>query len=153
MDECHNDSNAKTYNGKRVGTPHGGSYGYPAANGVWKWNGVYKEIADAIPEIKNSATGDHDEQAKLSRYFHTIHLARLRVPEGVKGDSRGLMSCSSCHQVLTDRPETPKQTCAACLQPRSRTHRDQRFESGSAANCISAMYSIHIADADGMNFV
>ncbi len=137
--ECHNDSNAKTYYGKRVGTPHGGSYGYPAANGVWKWNGVYKEIADAIPEIKNSATGDRDEQAKLSRYFHTIHLARLKAPEGVKGDSRGLMSCSSCHQSFDpiDR-ETPKQTCAACHTTSiSETHRDQRFGSGSAANCIS----------------
>jgi hypothetical protein len=31
-------------------------------DGEWKWNGVYREVADAIPEINSSATGDKDEQ-------------------------------------------------------------------------------------------
>lgn len=136
--ECHNDNNTKTYNGKTVRTAHDGSYGYPIVDGVWKWKGVYREVADAIPELKSSATGDKDEQAKLSRYFHTIHVARLKAPAGVKADTRGLVSCSSCHNTFDpiDRI-TPKQTCAACHTTAAHaTDRDQRFGS-VPANCIS----------------
>lgn len=138
---CHNDANKQLYNGKSVRTAHDGSYGYPAENGIWKWNGVYREVADAIPEINFSATGDKDDQEKLSRQFHTVHVARLRVPSGLKGDSRGLVSCSTCHESFDkgniDRV-TPKQTCAAChtTQP-GVAERDQRFGASSAANCIS----------------
>ncbi len=136
--ECHNDSNLKTYNGKGVRTAHQGSYGYPIEGGVWKWQGVYREVADAIPEINSSATGDKDEQARLSRQFHTIHVARLQAPVGVKGDSRGLVSCSSCHNSFDpiDR-ETPRQTCAACHSNAAGSdNRDTRFGT-AAANCIS----------------
>ena len=136
--QCHNDNNSKTYNGKGVRTAHGGSYGYPIVDGVWKWKGVYREVADAIPEINSSATGDKDEQARLSRYFHTIHVARLKAPDGVKGDARGLVSCSSCHSTFDpiDRT-TPRQTCAAChITSADAAGRDTRFGSGTA-NCIS----------------
>jgi pSer/pThr/pTyr-binding forkhead associated (FHA) protein len=136
--ECHNDNNRGTYKGKTVRTPHGGSYGYPVASGVWKWKGVYAEVASAIPEIGNSATGDKDEQAKLSRQFHTIHVARLVAPEGVKADSRGLVTCSSCHKTFEpiDRT-TPRQTCAAChTTPLGAESRDARF-GADTVNCIS----------------
>ncbi len=135
---CHNDNNTATYNGKSVRTPHGGSYGYPVVDGVWKWKGVYREVADAIPEISSSATGDKDEQAKLSRQFHTIHVARLKVPEGLVGDKNGLVSCSTCHKSFDpiDRV-TPKQTCAAChTNAVGDSARDSRFTAGQA-NCIS----------------
>lgn len=136
--ECHNDANKQTYNGRSVGTPHGGSYGYPAQNGRWIWQGVYREVADAIPELLRPATGDKDEQAKLSRYFHTIHVARLTVPAGLKGDKRGLVSCSTCHNSFDpiDR-ETPRQTCAACHTTREGDPtRDTRFGVNNI-NCIS----------------
>ncbi len=136
--ECHSDSNTKSYNGKVVKTAHGGGYGYPIVDGVWKWKGVYREVADAIPEINSSATGDKDEQAKLSRWFHTVHVGRLTVPPGVKGDSRSLVSCSSCHKSFDpiDR-ETPRQTCAACHVTQSgSTDRDMRFGTDNA-NCVS----------------
>ncbi|MGE3465299.1 MAG: FHA domain-containing protein [Pyrinomonadaceae bacterium] len=136
--ECHNDANKQTYNGKTVATAHEGSYGYPAENGVWKWKGVYREVADAIPEINSSATGDKDEQAKLSRHFHTVHTARLKTPEGLKGDSRGLVSCSTCHNSFdpVDR-ETPRATCAVChTTTADAAGRDKRF-GVSTANCIS----------------
>jgi pSer/pThr/pTyr-binding forkhead associated (FHA) protein len=136
--QCHNDSNKELYNGKGVRTAHGGSYGYPIENGVWKWQGVYREVADAIPEINFSATGDADEQAKLSRHFHTVHVARLATPAGLKGDSRGLVSCSTCHNSFdpVDR-ETPRQTCAACHTTTAESvGRDKRF-GVSTANCIS----------------
>jgi hypothetical protein len=136
--ECHNDNNRETYNGKSVGTPHDGAYGYPAEDGRWKWNGVYAEVAAAVPEIGSSATGDPDEQAKLSRQFHTIHVARLKAPDGVASDSRGLVTCSSCHQSFdpVDRT-TPRQTCAAChTTAAGAATRDTRFGSDTA-NCIS----------------
>lgn len=136
--ECHNDNNKTTYNGHAVHTAHGGSYGYPTEGGVWKWKGVYSEVAAAIPEIGSSATGDPDEQSKLSRQFHTIHVGRLKAPPGVAGDARGLVTCSSCHKSFdpVDRV-TPRETCAAChtSSPTSAS-RDLRFEVGSV-NCIS----------------
>jgi len=134
---CHNDANAKTYNGKGVRTAHGGTYGYPAQNDAWIWRGVFKEVADAIPEINSSATGDKDDQARISRHFHTVHTARLTVPAGLKGDGRGLVSCSTCHSSFDpiDR-ETPLATCAACHTTAADSeNRDARF--GNAANCIS----------------
>jgi pSer/pThr/pTyr-binding forkhead associated (FHA) protein len=139
--QCHNDNNKQTYNGQSVRTPHGGSYGYPAENGVWKWQGVYREVADAIPEINYSATGDKDEQAKLSRQFHAVHVARLVLPpnSGLKGDAQGRVSCSTCHQTLGSNIDrvTPKQTCAAChMTSASDASRDQRFTAGQA-NCVS----------------
>ena len=136
--ECHNDSNTKSYNGKTVRTAHGGSYGYPTVEGEWKWKGVYQEVANAIPEINSSATGDKDEQAKLNRYFHTIHVYRLKAPEGMKGDRRGLVTCSTCHKSFDplDR-DTPRETCAAChTNSGDVSARDARFTSGQA-NCIS----------------
>ncbi len=136
--ECHNDSNKTIYNGKPVHTAHGGTYGYPIVDGAWKWKGVYREIADAIPEINRSITGDKDENARLNRHFHTVHTGRLTVPAGLKGDSRGLVSCRTCHTNFSpiDR-ETPKATCAAChtTSPEA-ANRDQRFGT-STANCIS----------------
>lgn len=134
---CHNDANKKTYNGHTVRTAHGGSYGYPLENGVWKWNGIYREVAELIPEINSPATGDKDEQARLSRHFHSIHVARLKAPQGLKGDKFGLVSCSTCHKTFTpvDRV-TPRETCAAChtAGPGSSVA-DARFPAG--VNCIS----------------
>jgi pSer/pThr/pTyr-binding forkhead associated (FHA) protein len=131
--ECHNDKNKETYNGKSVHTPHEGTYGYPVVDGVWKWKGLYREVAAAIPELQNSATADKDEQAKLSREFHTVHSYRLTAPEGVKGDKNGLMSCSSCHKTFKPIDvTTPRQTCAACHTG----DRDTRF-AGGGVNCIS----------------
>lgn len=137
--ECHNDNNKALYNGKGVRTPHGGSYGYPIEAGEWKWKGVYKEVAAAIPEISSSATGDANERERISRHFHTIHVGRLTVPEGLKGDKNGLVSCSTCHNSFEplDR-ETPRQTCAACHTTRAgASNRDARFGSSGQANCIS----------------
>jgi hypothetical protein len=138
--ECHSDQNTKTYNGKSVHTAHGGSYGYPVVNGEWKWKGVYREVADAIPEISRSATGDKDERAKLSREFHTVHLYRLTAPPGLKGDKRGLVTCSTCHDrfgVNNVDVVKPRQTCGAChTTSTDSATRDARFAAGSV-NCIS----------------
>jgi hypothetical protein len=134
---CHNDTNKETYNGKAVHTAHGGSYGYPVTDGQWKWKGLYREVAAGIPELKYAATGDKDEQSKLSREFHTVHSYRLTAPEGVKGNKYGLMSCSSCHKSIKPLDTTtPKETCAACHTNASGQAKDARF-AGSNVNCIS----------------
>jgi hypothetical protein len=135
---CHNDSNTKTFNGKTVHTAHGGSYGYPVENGVWKWKGVYTEVAEMIPEINSPATGDKDEQARLSRHFHSLHVARLKAPAGMPADKFGLVSCSTCHRSFTpiDRV-TPRATCAAChTSGVGSAIKDERFTAGQV-NCIS----------------
>jgi pSer/pThr/pTyr-binding forkhead associated (FHA) protein len=135
--ECHNDNNHDTYNGKTVRTAHGGSYGYPVVDGVWKWKGLYREVAAAIPELKDAATGDKDEQTKLSREFHTVHSYRLTAPEGVKGNKYGLLTCSSCHKAFKPLDvTTPRETCAACHTNKTGTGRDPRFAAGNV-NCIS----------------
>ncbi|MFN6963464.1 MAG: FHA domain-containing protein [Pyrinomonadaceae bacterium] len=136
--ECHSDNNHELYNGRGVRTAHGGSFGYPVTGGTWQWKGVYREIAEAIPEIGGSATGDRDEQARLSRQFHSVHVARLTVPNGLKGDSRGLVSCSTCHASFDpiDRV-TPRQTCGVChTTPAATSAGDARFAAGGV-NCIS----------------
>jgi hypothetical protein len=137
-EQCHNDSNTKTFNGKSVRTAHGGSYGYPVENGVWKWKGVYREVAEMIPEINSPATGDKDEQAHLSRHFHSVHVARLEAPAGLTGDKFGLVSCSTCHKSFTpiDRI-TPRVTCASChTSGTGSASTDVRF-AGGQVNCIS----------------
>ena len=135
---CHNDNNTKVFNGKTVRTAHGGSYGYPVIDGVWAWKGVYREVAEAIPEINSAATGDKDDQAKLSRHFHSVHVARLIAPFGLKGDQFGLVSCSTCHKSFNpiDRV-TPRQSCAVChTTAPGAENRDARFIPGQV-NCIS----------------
>ena len=43
---CHNDSNQKLYNGRKVGTPHGGTFGYPVVNGEWSAKSINDEEWD-----------------------------------------------------------------------------------------------------------
>jgi pSer/pThr/pTyr-binding forkhead associated (FHA) protein len=136
--QCHNDNNPNRYNRMTVHTPHSGSFGYPVENGIWKWKGVYREEAESIPEINGSATGDVDEQARLSRHFHSVHVGRLQIPQGLKGASNGLVSCSTCHNRFDpiDR-ETPKQTCAACHTANPNPRTDGSASVVRSVNCIS----------------
>ena len=126
--ECHNDNNAETYNGKKVRTPHGGSFGYPVRDGRWAWEGLHSEIADTIPAAQASATKDESEQRRRSREFHVIHVGRLIAPAGMKADPNGRVSCSSCHDSFDPVDvETPRQTCAAC----------HSAETEGRVNCVS----------------
>jgi pSer/pThr/pTyr-binding forkhead associated (FHA) protein len=43
---CHTDSNQKVYNGRKVGTPHGGTFGYPVVNGAWSAKSINEEYWD-----------------------------------------------------------------------------------------------------------
>ena len=103
--ECHNDANKRTFNGKTVRTAHNGSYGYPVENGEWKWQGVYREVAAAIPEITGSATADANEQGTRNRQLHSVHVARLLAP-------------NSTGRVATEnRTATPKTNAPRVMNP------------------------------------
>lgn len=111
---CHNDANAELYNGRRVGTPHGGTFGYPIVDGKWS----PKSINEDEWELKKLGVvrlpSDSDEKWR-SNQFHALHDQRVKVLAGIKGNSEGRLSCNSCHKSFDpiDRT-TPRTTCAAC---------------------------------------
>lgn len=111
---CHVDGNQEVYNGRRVGTPHGGTFGYPVVNGAWSAKSINDEEWELrkLPVVR--LPGDSDQQWR-SNQFHALHDQRVKVVAGIKGNAEGQLSCNSCHSSFDpiDR-ETPKTTCAAC---------------------------------------
>jgi len=111
---CHNDNNRRVYNGRRVGMPHGGTFGYPVVNGEWRAKSINDEEWDLrkLPVVRLPTDSD---QKWRSNQFHALHDQRVKVVAGIKGNAEGKLSCNSCHQSFDpiDR-ETPKTTCAAC---------------------------------------
>ncbi len=57
---------------------------------------------------------DTDEKWR-SNQFHALHDQRVQLAPGLKGNTEGRLSCSSCHNSFDplDRT-TPRTTCAAC---------------------------------------
>ena len=137
---CHNDANKNLYNGRSVGTPHGGIVGYPVVDGKWKWEGLNeadwsgKQIAVArLPE-------DTDEKWR-SKQFHAIHIYRVRAAAGMKGNEEGQLSCSSCHKSLNPLDlETPRTTCAACHNGSVQAKTKRVLIPADKPNC----YSCHV---------
>jgi pSer/pThr/pTyr-binding forkhead associated (FHA) protein len=148
---CHDDSNKRTYNGRGVKTPHGGTFGYPVVNGRWAWEGLSRDEWEQKPEeLRRSAdklseslkrapnAGGRDaNDVRRSSEFHTIHLYRVKAPEGFEANKEREMSCGSCHKGFApvDRV-TPRTTCAACHNG----DRGGKFETLLGAdkpNCIS----------------
>jgi pSer/pThr/pTyr-binding forkhead associated (FHA) protein len=144
--ECHNDNNKKLYNGKRVGTPHSGTFGYPVVNGKWVWRGLSDEEWAQKPAEIRQALGrwpTTDENQKRSAQFHIVHLHRVRVAEGLSGNEAGEVSCSTCHKSFAptiDRA-TPLTTCASCHSGTAsrdvRGNTTQIAAAGNTANCTS----------------
>lgn len=117
---CHSDSNTKTYNGKGVGTPHGGTLGYPVVAGQWKWKGLDADELALRPKIAALRLPTDSESQWRSKQFHAMHLYRVLATGGVKGvaaagASAPVLSCSSCHRSFNpiDR-ELPRRTCDQC---------------------------------------
>jgi Inner membrane component of T3SS, cytoplasmic domain len=102
------------HNATKVGTPHGGTFGYPVVNGQWS----AKSINDEEWELRKLAVvrqpSDSDQKWR-SNQFHALHDQRVRVVPGLKGNAEGRLSCNSCHNSFDplDR-ETPRMTCAKC---------------------------------------
>jgi hypothetical protein len=111
---CHNDSNQKPFNGRKVGTPHGGTFGYPVVNGEWSAKSINDEEWDLRKLAVVRLPTDSDQKWRNNQ-FHALHDQRVRLAPGMKGNAEGRLSCSSCHNSLNpiDR-ETPRTTCGAC---------------------------------------
>jgi len=111
---CHNDSNQKTFNGRKVGTPHGGTVGYPVVNGLWSEKSINDEEWD-LRKLGTTRLATDSDQKWRSNQFHALHDQRVKLAPGLKGNSEGRLSCSSCHNSFEplDRT-TPRTTCAAC---------------------------------------
>jgi hypothetical protein len=111
---CHVDGNKNVFNGRRVGTPHGGTFGYPIVNGEWS----SKSINDdewALRRLAVVRLPTDSDQKWRSNQFHALHDQRVKVVAGIPGNDAGRLSCNSCHKSFDpiDR-ETPRTTCAAC---------------------------------------
>lgn len=143
---CHNDANQKTYSGKRVSTPHNGTFGYPVVNGSWSLKAINEEEwALRDMGIKRLPT-DSDEKWR-SNQFHAFHTERVRALPGMLGNVEGQMSCSSCHKTfgtVMDR-ETPRTTCGSCHNGRKSTRSNSVLIAADQPNCTSCHVQ-HIKD-------
>lgn len=139
---CHDGGNRSAYNGRRVGTPHGGTFGYPATNGKWTWKGLDDAEWAAKPEGVRRAlerwSGAGDD-ARRSAQFHALHLHRVRAVGGLAGNESGEVSCSTCHtrfSPIVDR-ETPRTTCAKCHDGDVDARFNPPLLAADAPNCTS----------------
>lgn len=114
--QCHNDQNQKTYNGKVVSTPHGGTFGYPVVNGHWKWAGLdQEEIAQRKDTLKLERLPSDSEDQWRSKQFHAVHIYRVKATRELGGNKEGELSCSSCHKTRDPIDlVTPRTTCGSC---------------------------------------
>jgi hypothetical protein len=149
---CHTDKNKMTYNGKTVGTPHGGTLGYPVVSDIWKWKGLDADELAEKPNLVAVRQPTDTERQWRSMQFHALHIHRVRATSGMIGvdqvgagpDAPKVMSCSSCHHSFKpiDR-QFPRQTCGEC-------HSGLTDASGmtlvaSSPNCISCHVQ-HVKD-------
>jgi pSer/pThr/pTyr-binding forkhead associated (FHA) protein len=142
--ECHNDANKNLYNGRKVSTPHGGSFGYPVTNGKWTWKGL-NENDWALKQIAvTRLPGDTDEKWR-SKQFHALHVQRVRAG-GLRGNQEGELSCSSCHKSFNpiDR-ETPRTTCGTCHNGRLELGTKRVIIAKDKPNCTSCHVQ-HVKD-------
>ena len=80
----------------RVGTPHGGPFGYPVFDGKWKWTGL-DDSEWALKQIPVRRLPADTEDRWHSKQFHAVHM-RVRTVAGIPGNAEGELSCSSCHK-------------------------------------------------------
>jgi FHA domain-containing protein len=155
--KCHTDKNAKTYNGRRVGTPHAGTLGYPVVSGEWKWKGLDPYELAERPEIAVQHLPTDSEQAWRSKQFHALHIYRVRATPGVTGiagagqGSPPVLSCSSCHRSFNppDR-EYPRRTCSQCHSGPISSAGERSIAAG-APDCVSCHVQ-HVGDKRHRNW-
>jgi hypothetical protein len=137
--QCHNDQNKKTYNGKTVTTPHGGTFGYPVVNGHWQWTGLdVDEMAQRKSTLQlERLPTDTDDQWR-SKQFHAVHLYRVRAVAGLAGNKEGQLSCSSCHATRDPIDlTTPRTTCAKCHNGQTDPRAGRQVIAADKPNCTS----------------
>lgn len=137
--ECHNDSNRQSYNGKTVGTPHGGTFGYPVVDGRWKWTGIdEEEMAQRKATLQLERKPSDSEDQWRSNQFHAIHMYRVRAVAGMAANKDGELSCSSCHATRDpiDR-STPRTTCGKCHNGQPDARAGKQIIASDKPNCTS----------------
>jgi hypothetical protein len=148
---CHSDSNTKTYNGRPVHTPHGGTIGYPVVDGRWSWKGLVDEewqqksvaVQKLVQTVRSAlltgpgAAGRDPDDLRRSAEYHALHLHRVKVTGGLAGNREGEVSCSTCHKTFNpiDR-ETPPKTCGTCHNG-DRGGKFEKVLAEDKPNCIS----------------
>lgn len=138
---CHNDANRNTYNGRRVGTPHGGTAGYPVVAGKWEWKGL-SDSDWARKQISSTTRSPEDTDDRWrSRQFHALHVYRVRTVQGKDGNAEGQISCPGCHKKINpiDR-ETPRTTCGTCHNGSAESKTKRVLVAADKPNC----YSCHV---------
>lgn len=134
--DCHRDGNQKTFNGRGVGTPHGGTFGYPVIEAKWVWG-----LSDPDwkrKEIPVSRIDGFTDEQWWSQQFHALHLHRLKTTGGLVGNADGEVSCSTCHRSLdpVDR-ETPRMTCGVCHNGKVEEGTGRILIASNKPNCTS----------------
>ena len=142
---CHNDGNHQLYNGKRVGTPHGGTVGYPVVNNVWS-NKAVNDDEWELKKIPIVRLPSDDDAKWKSKQFHALHSERVKIVPGIQGNALGQLSCSSCHKSFDpiDRA-TPRTTCGVCHNGLEQDGTNKVLIASSQPNCTSCHVQ-HIKD-------
>jgi hypothetical protein len=143
--ECHNDANRRVFNGRKVGTPHGGTFGYPVISVQWKWTGLTDEEW-ALKQIDVARLPTESDEQWRSKQFHALHVQRVKKVLDMPGNARGELSCSSCHKSFDpiDR-ETPRATCAACHNGKVESGTNRQLIANNQPNCTSCHVQ-HVKD-------
>lgn len=142
---CHNNANLNLYNGHKVGTPHGGTFGYPVVNGKWTWPGL-DDNAWAQRKIEVARLPADTDEKWRSKQFHALHVQRVFATKGMPANAQGELSCSSCHKSFNpiDR-ETPRTTCAGCHNGSVEPGTNRVLIAKDTPNCVSCHVQ-HVKD-------
>ena len=147
--ECHNDANRNLYNGHKVGTPHGGTLGYPVVNGKWVWKGL-SQSDWVLKQIAVARLAEDTDEKWSSKQFHALHVGRV-LANGLPGNPDKQLSCSSCHKSFNpiDR-ETPRTTCGNCHNGRLALGSSRVLIAKDKPNCTSCHVQ-HVKDKHHWN--
>jgi hypothetical protein len=143
--QCHNDANKNLYNGRQVGTPHGGTFGYPVMNAKWTWKGL-NDDEWSLKQIAVTRLSSDTAGTWASKQFHALHVQRVRAVPGLNANAEGELSCSSCHKTFNpiDR-ETPRTTCGSCHNGRQELGSNRVLIAKDQPNCTSCHVQ-HVKD-------
>ncbi len=101
---CHRDDGGfiSPLTGQPLKTPHGGTFGYPVAEGRWSWGGISQA------EWQRKELPGATSQYSLKEQFHLIHIG---------GRQQGRLNCTDCHTAGFEGPaltQGVRESCAAC---------------------------------------
>lgn len=147
---CHNDANKSIYNGRRVSTPHSGTFGYPVLNEKWTWQGL--DDGDwALKKIEIARLPTDSDDQWRSKQFHALHVQRVRSGPGMRGNLQGELSCSSCHKSFNPIDRTsPRTTCGECHNGRIEQGSNRVLIAKDKPNCTSCHVQ-HVKDTKHWN--